>query len=93
MVIARIFPRPFGARKNTTQIAKYPRVLYVKPSNKMYLLNGGISSGYVGQKRPKSDLTTTLFDEQTFMSPFLGVTNGDQLTILSSIRAEFKWKL
>ena len=32
-VIARIFPRPCGARKNTTQLAKYPRVLYVKPSN------------------------------------------------------------
>ena len=33
-----IFPRPFGARKNTTQLAKYPRVLYVKPSNKVYIL-------------------------------------------------------
>ena len=38
MLIARIFPRPCGARKNTTQLAKYPRVLYVKPSNKMYVL-------------------------------------------------------
>ena len=37
MLIARIFPRPFGARKNTTQLAKYPRVLYVKPSNKIYI--------------------------------------------------------
>ena len=37
LLIARIFPRPFGARKNTTQLAKYPRVLYVKPSNKIYL--------------------------------------------------------
>ena len=37
LLIARIFPGPFGARKNTTQLAKYPRVLYVKPSNKMYL--------------------------------------------------------
>ena len=36
LLIARIFPRPYGARKNTTQLAKYPRVLYVKPSNKMY---------------------------------------------------------
>ena len=26
-----------GARKNTTQLAKSPRVLYVKPSNKMYI--------------------------------------------------------
>ena len=32
-----IFPRPSGARKNTTQLAKYPRILYVKPSNKMYI--------------------------------------------------------
>ena len=37
LLIARIFPRPCGARKSTTQLAKYPRVLYVKPSNKMYL--------------------------------------------------------
>ena len=37
MLIARIFPRPCGARKNITQLAKYPRVLYVKPSNKMYV--------------------------------------------------------
>ena len=28
----------FEARKNTTQLAKYPRVLYVKPSNKVYVL-------------------------------------------------------
>ena len=39
LLIARIFPRPFEARKNTTQLAKYPRVLYVKPSNKIYVLN------------------------------------------------------
>ena len=38
LLIARIFPRPSGARKNTTQLAKYPRVLYVKPSNKIYVL-------------------------------------------------------
>ena len=37
MLIARIFPRPVGAWKNATQLAKYPRILYVKPSNKMYL--------------------------------------------------------
>ena len=35
MLIARIFPRPCGARKNTTQLAKYPHVLYAKPSNKV----------------------------------------------------------
>ena len=34
---AHIFPRPYGPRKNTTQLAKYSRVLYVKPSNKVYL--------------------------------------------------------
>ena len=32
------FSSPLRARKNTTQLAKYPRVLYVKPSNKVYLL-------------------------------------------------------
>ena len=38
LLIARIFPRPCGARKNTTQLAKYPHVLYAKPSNKVYIL-------------------------------------------------------
>ena len=37
-LIARIFPRPCEARKNTTQLAKYPHVLDAKPSNKVYLL-------------------------------------------------------
>ena len=37
LLIARIFPRPCGALKNTTQLVKYPRVLSVKPSNKVYL--------------------------------------------------------
>ena len=31
-------PRPDGARKYTAQLAKYPRVLYVKPSNKVYVI-------------------------------------------------------
>ena len=31
------FSSPHGARKNTTQLAKYLRVLYVKPSNKVYV--------------------------------------------------------
>ena len=39
LLIARIFPLPFGARKNTMQLAKYPRVLYAKPSIKMYVIN------------------------------------------------------
>ena len=39
LLIARIFPRPFGARKNTTQLVKYPRVLSVKPSNIVYVLS------------------------------------------------------
>ena len=39
LLIARIFPRPCGARKNTTQLAKYPHVLYAKPSNKVYILD------------------------------------------------------
>ena len=38
LFIARIFPRPCGARKNTTQLVKYPPVLSVKPSNKVYIL-------------------------------------------------------
>ena len=37
LLVARIYPRPCGARKNTTQLVKYPRVLSVKPSNKVYL--------------------------------------------------------
>ena len=40
LLIARIFPRLFGARKNTTQLARYPHVLYAKPSIKMYILLG-----------------------------------------------------
>lgn len=35
-LIARIFPHPYGAQNNTTQLAKYPRVLYVKSLNNMY---------------------------------------------------------
>ena len=31
LLIARIFPRPCGARKNTKQIVKYLRVLLWKP--------------------------------------------------------------
>ena len=38
MLIARIFPSPTGARKNTTQLTKYPHVLYAKPSNKVYVI-------------------------------------------------------
>ena len=45
LLIARIFPRPFGTRKNTMQLAKYPRVLYAKPSIKIYLLTSEILAG------------------------------------------------
>ena len=31
------FSSPLWARKNTKQLAKYPRVLHVKPSNKVYV--------------------------------------------------------
>ena len=41
LLIACIFPRPCGVRKNTTQLVKYPRVLSVKPSNKVYLFIEG----------------------------------------------------
>ena len=37
LLIARIFPHPCGARKTTTQLTKYPHVLYAKPSNKVYV--------------------------------------------------------
>ena len=37
LLVARSFPRPCGARKNTTQLVKYPHVLSVKPSNKVYI--------------------------------------------------------
>ena len=33
------FSSPLRGSENTTQLAKYPRVLYVKPSNKIYLSN------------------------------------------------------
>ena len=39
LLVGRIFPRPCGAPKNTTQLVKYPRVLSVKPSNKVYELH------------------------------------------------------
>ena len=39
LLVTRIFPRPCGARKNTTELVKYARVLSVKPSNKVYILN------------------------------------------------------
>ena len=39
LLFALIFPRPFGARKNTTQLAKHPRVLYVKPYKKVYFFS------------------------------------------------------
>ena len=38
LLIARIFPCPCGTWINTTQLLKYPRILSVKPSNKVYLL-------------------------------------------------------
>ena len=31
------FSSPLRASENTTQLAKYPRVLYVRPSNKVYV--------------------------------------------------------
>ena len=37
LLVARIFPRPCGARKNIRQLVKYPRVLSLKPLNKVYL--------------------------------------------------------
>ena len=34
LLIPRIFPRPFGPRKNASQLAKYLPVLYEKPWKK-----------------------------------------------------------
>ena len=44
LLIARIFPRPCGAQKNATQLAKYWHILYAKPSNKVYVLHLGIDA-------------------------------------------------
>ena len=37
LLIASIIPCPYEARKKKTQLAKYPRVLYVKPENEVYI--------------------------------------------------------
>ena len=37
LLVAHIFPRPFGAQKNTKQLAIHLRILHVKPSNKVYV--------------------------------------------------------
>ena len=42
------FSSPLRARKNTTQLVKYPRVLSVKPSNKVYVLKSFKSFAFVG---------------------------------------------
>ena len=39
LLIARIFPRPCRAQKNTMQLIKYLCILSVKPLNKVYLLH------------------------------------------------------
>ena len=58
LLIARIFPRPCGARKNTTQLAKYQRVLYVKPSNKMYVLDKQLKAVDLSQRQTDNYLNT-----------------------------------
>ena len=55
LLVARIFPRPCGARKNTTQLVKYPRVLSVKPSNKVYVLFAGLAVLCYDLKRASHD--------------------------------------
>ena len=49
LLIARIFPRPCGARKNTALLVKYPPVLSVKPSNKVYLIQSNLAEHSHGQ--------------------------------------------
>ena len=46
------FFSPSRARKNTTQLVKYPRVLSLKPSNKVYVIHrmhGGLGIGLLGR--------------------------------------------
>ena len=47
LLIACIFPHPYRARKNNMQLAKYLCILYVKPSNKVYLFKVKVLSGKV----------------------------------------------
>ena len=39
LLITHIFPSPYVARKNTSQLAKYPRILFVKLSTNVYLFH------------------------------------------------------
>ena len=39
LLITHIFPSPYVARKNTSQLAKYPRILFVKPSTNVHLFH------------------------------------------------------
>ena len=50
ILLARIFPCPYGAQRNTMQLVKYPRVLSVKPSNKVYIIPVGWCNGRCQQK-------------------------------------------
>ena len=64
LLVARIS----GARKNTTQLVKYPRVLSVKPSNKVYLFNDlheALRKIHKGQPflQKKSELGCVPFDQ------------------------------
>ena len=64
------FPRPYGAWKNTTQLAKYPRVLYmyVKPSNKMYIRKDVIINMSRAWDKEKSESLTRI-EPMTFRTP------------------------
>ena len=59
LLVARIFPRPCGDRKNTKQLVKYPRALSVKPSNKVYVSLSGLK--YI--VRPGTSVWPGMFDE------------------------------
>ena len=37
--ILHIYLSPYVARKNTSQLAKYPRILFVKPSTNVHLFH------------------------------------------------------
>ena len=83
LLVARIFPRPCGARKNTTQLVKYPRVLSVKPLNKVYVF---IISKRVSKKLPeKSASVSEHKDGHTTKRALIVFRNIDFLAFLTII--------
>ena len=58
---ARIFRRPCVSLKNTSQLAKYPHVLYAKPSYKVYVfIFGRLSSNLSDDRRERVGRQTSI---------------------------------